>query len=223
LAPVHVLRHHGEVSDDWFRSQEWTEEAQADFERRLARARAHNRPQYLRLKGLSLCTAGEISAARELWERVLSDPELRGFEAATVTEHLADSYSSSEPARAASLYRRVSGLSPTLSGTSGIHHIKLARLLLTTGTDADLQEAGQLLEWWVANAHVPFQSAHFEWNVVYVKWAQRLGDHESARAGAQRALELTGRGPVFSRHPTVGLVDADEATVKWLRSVAESG
>lgn len=210
------------MSDDWFRSPDWTEEAQAEFERRLARARAYNRPQYLRIKGLSLLAAGEISAARELWERVLNEPERRWFEEAMTTEHLADSYSSSNPARAVSLYRRVSELSPTLSGTSGTHQIKLAALLLETGADSVLREVGELLEWWVENAQVPFYSAHFDWNIAYVKWARRLGDHDSARAGAQRALDLMSRGPAFSRHPTVGLVEANEATATWLRSVAES-
>jgi hypothetical protein len=157
------------VSDDWFRSPEWTEEAQADFERRLARARGYNRPQFLRIKGLSLLAAGEVSAARELWERVLSHPETGWPQEASATEHLADSYSSSDPARAASLYRLLSELSPTLSGTSGTHHVKLARLLLETGTDADLREAGALLEWWIENAQTPFHSAHFDWNIAYVK------------------------------------------------------
>ncbi|MDX2026967.1 hypothetical protein [Microcella sp.] len=171
---------------------------------------------------MSLLAAGEVSAARELWERVLTEPERRWFEEAMTTEHLADSYSSSDPDRAVSLYRRVSELSPTPGGTSGTHQMKLAELLLETGADGDLREVGELLAWWLENAEVPFPSAHFDWNITFVKWARRLGDHDSARAGAQRALALMARGPIFSRHPTVGLVDANEATAMWLRSVAEN-
>jgi len=188
----------------------------------LGRARPRSRPQYLRIKGLALNATGEIAAARDLWQRVLDEPTASWVDRATTTEHLADSYRASEPARAADLYRRVIELSPTGSGTSGTQRIKLAELLLTMGALGDLEEAGRHLEWWVENAHSPFPSDHFAWNVACVGWAQALGDKEAAQSAARRALELTSRGPVFSRHPTVGIVHADDATLKWLRSVATS-
>lgn len=208
------------MADDWFRGGDWTPAAQEHFEAKLARARPASRPQYLRIKGLGLNEAGDVAGARSLWNRVLGDPASDWVQLAPATEHLADSYYSESPEIAAAYYRRVTELSPTLSATTGTHHIKLAQLLLDTGTEADLAEVGDLLTWWVDNAKSPFPSAHFSWNIAYIKWALALGDDQSARAGAQRALEWEARGPVFSRHPTVGLVEADAGTLDWLRSLA---
>jgi hypothetical protein len=59
--------------EDWFRSPAWDQAARAEFELRLARARDHNRPQYLRIKGLALREAGLVDAARVLWQRVRSE------------------------------------------------------------------------------------------------------------------------------------------------------
>jgi hypothetical protein len=77
------------VAGDWFRSREWSPEAQADFEARLARARPYNRAQYMRIKGLALADAGEKRGARQLWERVLeSTEEFATAQQASALEHL---------------------------------------------------------------------------------------------------------------------------------------
>lgn len=39
------------MATDWYRNDAWTPHISAEFERRLARARAHNRPEYLRVQG----------------------------------------------------------------------------------------------------------------------------------------------------------------------------
>lgn len=86
---------------DWFRSPDWDAAAQADFEARLRRARAWGRPQYLRIKGLSLERAGETAGARALWERVLEEAGADArLEQANALEHLADSYAEEDPAAA---------------------------------------------------------------------------------------------------------------------------
>ena len=59
------------MDEEWFRSGDWSPEAQEDFEARLKRARSHSRPQYLRIKGLALQQAGEVAGARQMWNRVL--------------------------------------------------------------------------------------------------------------------------------------------------------
>jgi len=46
------------VADDWFRSSDWSGDAQEEFERRLSRAGASSRPQYLRIKALALIQHG---------------------------------------------------------------------------------------------------------------------------------------------------------------------
>ena len=62
--------------DDWFRRTSWTDSDQQDFEQRLARARLHKRPQYLRIQAVSLVQTGEpdlIQAAQSLIDRFLRE------------------------------------------------------------------------------------------------------------------------------------------------------
>jgi hypothetical protein len=58
---------------EWFRSGDWSSDAQQDFETRLGRARARNRAQYLRIKAVALIDAGNLDAATSLLRRVVDD------------------------------------------------------------------------------------------------------------------------------------------------------
>lgn len=71
---------------DWFRTPDWDAVARDDFERRLARARPYNRPQYLKIKAIALREDGQTDASRAMLHRALDDPNIYNFEAACVTE-----------------------------------------------------------------------------------------------------------------------------------------
>lgn len=136
-------------------------------------------------------------------------------------EHLGDSYVVQQPATAERYYRQILAEHPSLSGTTATQHIKLAELLLDRGSAKDLDEAGDLLDRWKREAaDMPFLNAHFRWELAAIRLAEATGDREAVREGAQRALDLAARGPVFSRHKTVGVVDADNQTLERLRSLA---
>lgn len=210
------------MNREWFRSPDWTAEAREDFEARLGRVRAFNRPQYLRIKGLALAEASEVDGARQLWLRVLdSSDELAGLQQPGTLEHLGDSYSREDPVLAERYYRRLLAEHPALNGTTATQHIKLAEILIDRGSPADLREATELLIRWTDEAHLPFPNAHFRWQLAAIRLAEATGDREGARDAARRALDLAGRGPVFSRHKTVGVVDADERTLRKLRKLAK--
>lgn len=91
------------MADEWFRSREWEADDQAEFERRLGRARRAGRGQYLRIKGLALKDAGHVDAARSLWLRVLDDPGYE-IERWAALEHLADLAFEDNPEHTESLY-----------------------------------------------------------------------------------------------------------------------
>jgi tetratricopeptide (TPR) repeat protein len=62
------------VTEEWFRSGDWSAEAQEELEARLHRARAHSRPQYLTIKAGALLGHGgrtEAEGARHLLRRVI--------------------------------------------------------------------------------------------------------------------------------------------------------
>lgn len=208
------LRQDASMPDDWFRSSAWDAEAQADFERRLSRARVTNRPQYMRIKGLALADAGHVEGARILWERVLQS-DAYDFEKASTREHLADSYFAENPGLAIELYRSVLDVD---SGTTSTQHIKLAELLLDRETPEALSEADSVLARW-PDRKLPFPDAQFRWNLAVMRLGEALNDRNAVREAAERALALAERGPVFPRHPTVGIVQADDDILSKLRAL----
>ena len=209
------------MEDDWFRSREWAPDARDDFEKRLRRARPYKRAQYLRIKGLSLFEAGEVNGARDLWQRVLDSTEqLAGSEKAGALEHLADSFVGHASSAAEGYYRRLLHEYPSCNGTTHTQHIKLAELLLDRGSPSDLRAAAALLTQWAPETHLPFPDAHYRWQLAAIRLAEATGDRAAAREAARRALDLAARGPVFSRHKTVGVVNTDAKTIRRLRRLA---
>lgn len=210
------------MEDEWFRSPGWAEADRAKFEARLARSRKHNRAQYLRIKGLALKDAGEVGGARELWTRVLADDgEFSTMEGFTTLEHLGDSYLDDDPMLAEYYYRRLLHDNPALKSTTMTQHIKLAELLIRRGDGKALEDAAELLIQWQEVARIPFPSAHFRWNLAVIDLAEKTGDRQTAVEAARRALDLADRGPVFPRHKTVGVVDAEHQSLERLRGLAK--
>ena len=81
------------TADDWFRSPVWDEQIEAAFERRLRRARPHNRAQYLRIQATHLLSSPDPpvrEAGRGLLWRVITEfPD--DTEAKTAMEQLGGS------------------------------------------------------------------------------------------------------------------------------------
>lgn len=209
------------MADDWFRSPDWSPDAQADFEARLKRSRDWNHAQYTRIKGLALQEAGLLQAARELWERILDQDLGHDFEKASTLENLADSYRDTEPERATQYYRRLLSEHPTLNGTTATVEIALAELEMEKGRRANTDEALTLLNSFLERERAQFPSVLFRWHLVLISIAQATGEKETAQRAARTALDLASRGPVFSRHKDVGVVHADARTLRKLRKLAK--
>jgi predicted Zn-dependent protease len=209
------------VADEWFRSPDWDDTARADFEARLARARAGNRQQYLRIKGVSLRAAGELDGARELLERSAAHPDGHLFMTVAAWETLADMAAErGDRATAEQLYRRILDEQPSLSGTTGSVEISLAEVLLDSGNADARAEALNLLNSWIERDRIKWASQLFRWHLDLIRIAEADGDVETVRRAANTALSLTERGPQLPRHPDVGLVETDEATLERLRRLA---
>jgi hypothetical protein len=209
------------VADEWFRSSAWGPDDQAEFERRLARARAAGRGQYLRIKGLALQAAGHIDGARSLWLRVLNAP---GYENQrwSALEHLADLAFDDEPLQAEALYRRLLVEDPSLNATTGMAEVRLAELLTRKGTEESLREAGEFLEFWQTSRHSPFPVNHFRWELARARWGEAVGRRDVVRDASRHALALADAGSPFTRHPGVGLVHAEPHVMNWLQTKAGS-
>ncbi|HEY3954536.1 MAG TPA: hypothetical protein VGM53_14260 [Streptosporangiaceae bacterium] len=186
------------MANDWFRSPEWDEDARADFETRLARARPHNRQQYLR-------AAGHLDGARELLERAADRTDGYFVQTVAAWETLADmAVVRGDRESAEQLYRRILAEQPSLSGTTGSVEMSLAEILLDTGHPDALNEAFALLRSWTGRSGIKFDSQLFRWHLDVIRAAQAIGDQETVKTAASAALKLAARALSYRVTPTSG-------------------
>jgi tetratricopeptide (TPR) repeat protein len=218
------------VPTEWFRSPDWSPAAQEDFERRLPRARERNRPQYLRVKALALLESQETdvrASGSGLLDRLIAEyADMAPMEACFAHELLGNAYRREGRLREAeSHYRTCMSLArPDRSGTSGLYDLSLIEVLLISPEDRTAEAAGLLAEVrQYMQTHPMFNNALFRYEVAAARLAKKTGDRQRAAVSAQRALELaTIDRPQLPRHPDVGLVRTDDATLKELRLLADS-
>jgi len=168
---------------DWFRTPDWSPEAQEDFEARLRRARPHNRTQYTRIKGLALGESGQVEAARSLWLRILADESGHDFERATTLEHLGDSYREEDPAAAQSYYRRLLSDFPILNGTTHAVEVSLAELLSKKRSPAARPGALDLLNSFLERRAARSPNVLFKWHLVLIDLAAAEGERDRTARG----------------------------------------
>jgi tetratricopeptide (TPR) repeat protein len=207
------------LADEWYRTPDWSPAGQAEFERRLARARNYNRSQYLRIKGIHLREAGNVDGARTLWECVLtSTDEFVDVQRPSALEHLGDSYCDEDPDRAEEFYRRLLAEYPTLNATTHTVEIALAELLIKMRR---YDEALELLNSFLERKTAQFPNILFRWHLALIDIASAMREKETVQRAARVALELADRGPVFPRHKDVGIVHADKAILRRLKRLAK--
>ena len=209
------------VASEWYRSPEWHDAAREDFEARLRRARPHNRQQYLRIKGLSLRAAGNLDGAREILERAAEAPDGYFFQSMAAWEALADmDVESGDLTSAELLYRRILIQQPS-SGSTGTVEISLAEVLLASNRTQNNDEILALLNTWLERPGLKFDNQLFRWHLDLIRLAERIGDGETVQRAARTALNLAERRPQLPRHPDVGLVMTDRATLGRLRKLSK--
>jgi hypothetical protein len=212
--------------DDWFRGPAWDEQEQAEFFRRLARARPVNRQQYRRIKAHGLLRGGDatpVQAARELLEANLADPLIHEHERVIALAMLARDYLRTNDLEAAEHHFRLALAVPTESGYNEEEEIDLAEILIAKAAPEALTEARRLLDA-RSETQPAFVSSRFRLAVARAKLAVLEGNTRSAAIEAQTALALsreTHSG--FAKHPKIGLVEMEDQILRWLRAVALGG
>jgi hypothetical protein len=209
--------------DDWYRGPEWSAEDQEAFERRLKRARDWNRGEYLRIKGLALYHAGEVSGARTLWGRIIDEPAYR-FDHPFALELSGDSWRDEDPELAEQFYRRLLSEFPDLNSTTGTVEVSLAELLVARTDDRSLIEAQALLDAYLQrleDEEGPYwPNVMFRLEMARLRIAESRRDSEATQVAAKAALKWAHEGSPFDRHPDIGIVHPDEQTLERLQRLA---
>ncbi|WP_167760507.1 tetratricopeptide repeat protein [Blastococcus sp. CT_GayMR16] len=207
---------------DWYRNPDWDADARADFEQRLSRAR-QSRSSYIRIKAFTLAQAGLLDEATALYERLLTEhPD--DFEERRALEHLGDIARAQGRFEEAEMrYRHLRSLPPS-NVRSDILHVSLAEVLLELQRP---EEASTVLVQMSEDEQVmfgitAFYDSLFRYELACAKAARMLGDSEAAAAAADRALGLVDLPDQYSRHPGVGGVQTDAATISLLRGIASA-
>lgn len=65
-----------------------------------------------------------------------------------------------------------------------------------------------------------FPNVLFRWHLALIEIASAKGDQATVERAARTALDLSERGPVFSRHKRIGIVRTDKETIRRLRKLA---
>jgi tetratricopeptide (TPR) repeat protein len=205
------------ASDEWYRSAAWDADARADFEARLRRARAHNRPQYLRIKAHALAAAGNSADADVLSLRVVNEYP-GSLDAASCGEALGDgALARGDFVAAEEHYRRCIELRPDLNLTSGEVHIGLAEALTAQGRP---DEALQALDS-VPPGRLVINHALCRWNAALAEASFAVGEEPVVAAmAASRALSLLDTPDQFTRHPGVGRARLRHDRIERLRAIA---
>jgi hypothetical protein len=212
-------------ADDWYRSANWDEAARAEFDTRLARARADNRIQYRRIKALALLESGDPvreAAGAALLQANLASPDLFDFERVVAFRRLAEMERAAgrldEAERRMRQALSVGG--PDGNGTSGEEETALAEMLLERGGRERIAEARALLD--RRSEDVPlFARSRFRLCVAQVRVSIALGNQDLAQEWAVAALRVAGEEHSgLTHHPNLGLVESDPSTIHWLEAVA---
>lgn len=215
----------GKRADDWYRSSSWDDAARAEFDARLARARAGNRVQYRRIKALALLEGGgpvREAAARALLEANVATPDILDFERVVALHRLAGlERSAGRLDEAERLLRQALGVGgPDGNGTSGEEETELAEILLERGGRERIAEAKAMLD--RRSEDMPlFARSRFRLCVAQVRVSIALGNRDLAQAWAAAALRIAGeRHSGLAHHPDLGLVESAVGTIDWLGGVA---
>lgn len=214
------------TDEEWFRSPDWSPEAQQRFEAKLRRARSYGRAQYVRIKAVSLLGSGNPScreAGKALLHRIIEEYPEAWMEAVFAHEELGRLFAEEgQFALAEEHYRHcLAFYSRSRSGGSGLCDLRLAELILDTEQQDKYGEAISLLI--SASSHLAFNSDRYRHALASARLYQRMGQYTEAATHARTALALAAiQRPEFSRHPTVGLVKATPSELEELRQLVET-
>lgn len=201
---------------DWYRCTDWNEQSEAEFFRRLKRAR-HQKPQYLLIQAGTLVGTGrpEVAAAALNLIELFVHEHYEGFfasgafhtkaQALLILERWEEAFQAFEDALAA---RRAM---PNVIDNAWLEYpLAIAR---RRARDR-YQRALDVLNEFVSPSALVFPIQEFQYFATLALISADGGDREGASRWARNALTATAKQAPFSRHPDVGLVGMTDADLQ---------
>jgi tetratricopeptide (TPR) repeat protein len=201
---------------DWYRCTDWNEQTEAEFFRRLKRAR-HQKPQYLVLQAGVLVGTGrpELAATAlslvELFAQAHYEPFFasgafhKKAQALLILQRWEEAFQAFEDALAA---RRA--MPNVIDNTWLDYPLTIAR---RRARDR-YQRALDVLNEFVSPTALVFPLQEFQYFATLALISADEGDREAAPRWARIALAATAKQARFSRHPDVGLVGMTDADLQ---------
>jgi len=214
-------------TDDWYRNTTWNSSIETDFEARLKRSRgAYNKAQYLRIQASYLLGSRDKNVQAiglRLIERLINDFPTEEFSTVFGHEQLGDYYLENEDFEKAEAHFRVVTnhykSRQSRSGTSAMADLKLAETILTSDKSDQFQEAYNLCKEYPRD-ELRFNSDKFYYASLLARLCSEMNKKEEAKEYAKAAIEISKiTEPQFSRHKTVGLVNARDKQLQTLQRI----
>ena len=208
---------------EWFRRRTWSAADEANFERKLARARGR-RSEYLRIQALTLAETEDPSLAgpaialanRQLQE----DPD--GIFRAQVLCTIARAYASKgDVAGAVDAYRRAVRAEEE-RGVRCCAYLQFAWFAVNRDLKEFYEEVLGMMDSSMKDGDLVFPAAQYQYFGALALISRATGDSENAARMARSALEAAMKQQTpFDRHPAVGLVgDTDAAVHREIQRLA---
>ncbi|HWA97818.1 MAG TPA: hypothetical protein VG713_04975 [Pirellulales bacterium] len=209
---------------NWYRRKTWTANGRADFYARLARARASNRAQYLRIQAVELLddpSPENVGGAIELLKTLLSTyPDQ--MQLAATYQSLGDCAAlNGETSAALDYYREAFAQQRAFLNVLTNVHLSFALLVAEQQLRASYDEALAALDEFRHSLTFPLDD--FREFVARAMIHAAEGSPKLAHDYACRALDEAAKSNSgFRNHPTLGLVGAaDAARVERMRAIIE--
>jgi len=201
------------MSQDWFRKTSWTSSDSEDFFARLKRSREYNRSQYLRIQASHLADVGthELTlSALSLLEILLENYPDR-FQMACAYLQKAECLSSLGRIEESIKYFKQSiDYQRTFPNVSNQAAISFGLLVVKNNYTSEYKSVLDTLREFEEKIST-FPVDRFRISGIRAIIAYELGEHESAREFAQRAISEAKRGHSgFWKHSKLGLVDEND-------------
>lgn len=196
------------TTQEWFRRRTWSAADEAEFERKLARARSQ-RSQYLHIQALTLAETADPALAEPaivLANRLLQEDPGSIFRAEVLCTIARASAIKGDIAGTVDAYRHA----VEAEGERGVRccaYLQLEWFVVDRELTELYDEVLRLMDSSMRDGDLVFPAAQYKYFGALALISEALGDAENAARMARKALDaaMKQRSP-FDRHPQVGLV-----------------